>query len=208
MIEAGIIDSSPLSVHASWTVAPPAMNVSKVARGVMRRIFYTPHVRHLSAGANKRPPLQLFRSLWGVDGLDTEAGRDVVFSKLKAEGYTGVETGPFIVTASGMPKWEPDAEDQPARDAFCSSLQKHGLEMIGMIHSFVTTETPGHRVVAPRQIEAILEMRCCHFACISPHHAKRELSHMSLRPAFLLPTSLTLSFFQGWVSRRRQEACQ
>jgi hypothetical protein len=158
------------------------------ARGFVRRIVNARHARHLSAGATKRPPLQLFRSLWGVDGLDTEAGRDAIFSKLKGEGYTGVETGPFIVTASGMPKWEPDAEDQPTRDAFCSSLQKHGLELIGMIHSFVASRNPRpSRCFSSPGRSNLCDSLRCNFACISPHPAKRVV-------ALVLETSISVPY--------------
>ena len=46
-----------------------------------------------------------------------------------------METGPFIVATGGIPKWEPEAADQPGREDFSASLKSHGLEMIGMIHS-------------------------------------------------------------------------
>jgi hypothetical protein len=81
-----------------------------------------------------RPPLSVYHSLWGAEGIEDEESREKYFSKLKLAGYAGVETGPFIVGTGGGPKWDVDPVN-PARDKFAEAIRRHGLGLIGMVHS-------------------------------------------------------------------------
>jgi sugar phosphate isomerase/epimerase len=67
------------------------------------------------------PTLKLAKSLWGVPEANDPAQWDALFSRIKAEGFDGVEA----ITLT----WRQD------KDRFTSLLQKHGLALICQIHT-------------------------------------------------------------------------
>lgn len=67
------------------------------------------------------PSLKLAKSLWGVPEADDPAQWDALFSRIKEEGFDGVEA----ITLT----WRKD------KDLFTSLLQKHGLALICQIHT-------------------------------------------------------------------------